>query len=67
MAANIAVGVLNVPHEWGWTYAMLSMLPAVFLVTDAGRSFGLDAFVAPSVGRAAARGNRVAWLVRWLM
>lgn len=67
MAANITVGILNVPHEWGWTYVMLIMLPAVFLLTDAGRSFGLDAFVVPRLDRAAAGGNRMAWLVRWLV
>ena len=67
MAANITVGILSVPHEWGWTYVMLIMLPAVFLLTDAGRSFGLDAFAASPVDRAAARGSRVARLVRWLM
>jgi thiosulfate dehydrogenase (quinone) large subunit len=67
MAANITLGILNVPHEWGWTYVMLIMLPAVFLFTDAGRSFGLDAFAAPHLDRAAARGSRMAWLVRWLL
>ena len=67
MAANITLGILNVPHEWGWTYVMLIMLAAVFLFTDAGRSFGLDAFATPYLDRAAARGNRTAWLVRWLM
>jgi uncharacterized membrane protein YphA (DoxX/SURF4 family) len=67
MAANITVGILNVPHEWGWTYVMLIMLPAVFLFTDAGRSFGLDAFLVPRLDRAAAGGNRMAWLVRWLV
>src|SRR5581483_1054892 len=39
MAANVTIGILSVPHEWGWTYAMLIMLPGVFLLTDAGRSF----------------------------
>jgi thiosulfate dehydrogenase [quinone] large subunit len=67
MAANITIGILNVPHEWGWTYVMLIMLPALFLLTDAGRSFGVDAFVAPRLDRAAANGNRVAWLIRWLV
>ena len=67
MAANITVGILNVPHEWGWTYVMLIVLPVVFLFSDAGRSFGLDAFAAPHLDRAAAHGNRIAWLVRWLM
>jgi hypothetical protein len=46
---------------------MLIMWPAVFLLTDAGRSFGLDAFVAPLLERAAARGSRVAWPIRWLV
>src|SRR6266511_2055883 len=36
MAANITVGILSVPHEWGSTYTMLIMFPAIFLLTDAG-------------------------------
>ena len=67
MAANITIGILGVPYEWGWTYVMLIMLPAIFLLTDAGRSFGVDAFVAPRLDRAADRGSRVARLVRWLV
>jgi hypothetical protein len=46
---------------------MLIMLAAMFLLTDAGRSFGMDAFVAPRLDRAAANGSRVARLVRWLV
>jgi len=67
MAANITVGILNVPHEWGWTYVMLIMLPAVFLLTGAGRSFGIDAFLAPRLDRAAEQGSGVARLIRWLV
>ena len=67
MAANITLGILSVPHEWGWTYVMLIMLPALFLLTDAGRSFGLDAFVAPLLETAAERGHRVARLLHWLV
>jgi thiosulfate dehydrogenase (quinone) large subunit len=67
MAANITIGILGVPHEWGWTYVMLIMLPVMFLLTDAGRSFGIDAFVAPFLDRRAEDGSRVAWLVRWLV
>jgi len=67
MAANITIGILNVPHEWGWTYVMLIMLPALFLLTDAGRSFGVDGFVAPRLEGAAAKGSRVAKLTRWLV
>jgi thiosulfate dehydrogenase (quinone) large subunit len=67
MAANLTIGLLNVPHEWFWTYAMLMMLPALFLLTDAGRSFGVDGFVAPVLDRAAARGSRLARFIRWLV
>lgn len=67
MAANITIGIVSVPHEWVWTYVMLMMLPAVFLLTDAGRSFGVDAFLVGPLDRAAARGNRLARVARWLL
>ena len=67
MAANITIGILNVPHEWGWTYTMLIVFPVLFLLMDAGRSFGVDAFLAPRLERGAADGSRLAWLIRWLV
>src|SRR5215469_7728559 len=67
MAANITIGILNVPHEWGWTYTMLIMFPVLFLLTDAVRSFGVDAVRAPPLDRAAADGSRRARLIRWLV
>src|SRR5258705_6295099 len=67
MAANITIGILGVPHEWGWTYVMLIMLPVIFLLTDAGRSVVLDGFVAPRLHRAADHGSRIAPLIRWLV
>ena len=67
MAANITIGILSVPNEWGWTYTMLIMLPVIFLLTDAGRSFGVDAFVAPVLDDRAAAGSRLARLLRWLV
>jgi thiosulfate dehydrogenase (quinone) large subunit len=67
MAANITIGILSVPNEWGWTYTMLIMLPVLFLLTGAGRSFGLDAFLAPPLEHAAERGNALARLARWLV
>jgi len=66
MAANITIGILSVPHEWVWTYVMLIMFAAVFLLTGAGRSIGVDAFLGPRLEQAGARGNRVARLLAWL-
>jgi len=67
MALNITIGIVSVPHEWVWTYVMLIMLPVLFLFTDAGRSFGVDAFLAPRLDRAADAGHRLARVVRWLV
>jgi uncharacterized membrane protein YphA (DoxX/SURF4 family) len=66
MAANITIGILNVPHEWGWTYTMLITLAAIFLLTGAGRSLGVDAFLGPKLEEAGARGSRLAKLLSWL-
>jgi len=66
MAANITIGILSVPHEWVWTYVMLIMFAAVFLLTGAGRSIGVDAFLGPRLEQAGGRGNRVARLLAWL-
>ena len=67
MAANITIGILSVPHEWVWTYTMLIMFPVLFLLTDAGRSLGVDAYLAPRLDRAAAGGSRLARMMRWLV
>ena len=66
MAANITIGILSVPHEWGWTYTMLIMLPALFLLTGAGRSIGVDTFLGPRLDQAGAQGNRLAKLLSWI-
>src|SRR3989475_13089296 len=60
MAANITIGILSVPHEWGWAYTMLLMFPVLFLLPAAGRSFAVDAFLVPPLNRAAAGGDHVA-------
>jgi hypothetical protein len=67
MAVNITIGILSVPHEWGWTYTMLIAFPVLFLLTDAGRSLGVDAFLAPPLDRSAESGSRLARLIRWLV
>ena len=42
MAVNLGVGLLDVPGEWPWSYAMLAMWHGLFFVTDAGRVWGVD-------------------------
>ncbi len=42
MAINLGVGLLEVPGEWPWSYAMLAMWHGLFFVTDAGRVWGVD-------------------------
>ena len=45
---------------------MLIMFAAIFLLTGAGRSFGVDAFLGPRLEDAGARGNRAARVLSWL-
>ncbi len=42
LAINLGVGLLEVPGEWPWSYAMLAMWHGLFLVSGAGRLWGLD-------------------------
>jgi hypothetical protein len=57
MALNLGIGLLEVPGEWPWSYIMLAMWQGVFLVTGAGRLWGVDAWL-----RRRWPGSRV---VRW--
>ncbi len=66
MAANVTIGILSVPHEWGWTYTMMIVLALLFLLTGAGRSVGIDALLGPRLDRAAGGGSRIARLLGWL-
>jgi uncharacterized membrane protein YphA (DoxX/SURF4 family) len=43
LAVNLGIGLLEVPGEWPWSYAMLAMWHGLFFVTRAGRVWGLDA------------------------
>src|SRR5262249_34306368 len=64
MAANVTIGILSVPHGGGWPYVMFLPMPTLLLLPDAGRSFGVDAWIAPRLE--ASRGP-VARLIRWLV
>jgi thiosulfate dehydrogenase [quinone] large subunit len=45
MSINLGVGLLEVPGEWPWSYVMLGMWHGTFLVTAAGRLWGVDAWL----------------------
>jgi len=42
MAVNLGIGLLEVPGDWPWRYALLAMWHGLFFVTDAGRAWGVD-------------------------
>lgn len=46
MSLNLGVGLLEVPGEWPWSYAMLAMWHGLFIVTGPGRVWGVDQFLA---------------------
>lgn len=45
MSINLGLGLLEVPGEWPWSYAMMAMWHGTFLVTGAGRFLGLDSWL----------------------
>jgi uncharacterized membrane protein YphA (DoxX/SURF4 family) len=45
MSINLGIGLLEVPGEWPWSYAMLAMWHGLFLVAAAGRLWGVDAWL----------------------
>lgn len=45
MALNLGLGLLEVPGEWPWSYVMLAMWHGLFLVSGAGRIFGVDGWL----------------------
>lgn len=45
MAINLGIGLLEVPGEWPWSYVMLAMWQAIFVVAGAGRIFGVDGWL----------------------
>jgi thiosulfate dehydrogenase (quinone) large subunit len=55
--AQLAIGLSAVPHEWYWTYVMLTVLCALPMLTGSGRFLGLDRFIYPRLEQLAARGG----------
>ncbi len=53
MALNLWLGLYRAPYEWPWTYFFLIVVMVTFAVFRAGRSLGVDSFLArrPAGGR----------------
>jgi uncharacterized membrane protein YphA (DoxX/SURF4 family) len=45
MSINLGLGLLEVPGEWPWSYAMMAMWHGTFFITNAGRLAGVDAWL----------------------
>jgi len=44
--AQLWLGLYRQPEEWPWLYVFLIFVQGFFVVTNAGRSLGLDAVIA---------------------
>jgi thiosulfate dehydrogenase (quinone) large subunit len=62
MSAQLMVGLANIPNpfEWEWSYILMVLLSILMFGLAPGRILGLDAFLRPRLGAAAARGSRMA-------
>lgn len=45
MSVNLGVGLLDVPGEWPWSYAMMAMWHGAILVAGAGAVWGVDGWL----------------------
>ncbi|HET9299065.1 MAG TPA: hypothetical protein VFO11_03920 [Candidatus Polarisedimenticolaceae bacterium] len=65
MAANLWLGLYRSPAEWPWTYFFLLVVNGTFAVYRAGRSLGVDAWLAGRLSEATlgARARRLVELV----
>jgi hypothetical protein len=66
MGINLFIGLTAVPHEWDWTYLMLPMLNAAFIVIG-GRFVGLDAWLYPRFKRLVNGGNPLGRILAWFV
>ena len=67
LSLNLWLGLYNVPHEWGWTYAFMALLMGFLIATRAGRALGADALVGPQLTqRLLPQNPRLAQLVEWV-
>lgn len=59
---NLYFGLAKAPYEFDWSYGMMMGLGFIFMLTGAGRVWGLDQWLRPRLRRQIAAGNRLARL-----
>ncbi len=64
MSINLFIGLTAVPNEWDWTYLMLIIANAIFVIVG-GRYVGLDAILNPRLRKWADSGSRLARVLAW--
>jgi uncharacterized membrane protein YphA (DoxX/SURF4 family) len=64
MAAQLFIGLANIPspYEWEWSYGQMLLLALLMFGLAPGRFLGIDALLRRRLGPAAARGSRLAKL-----
>lgn len=60
---NLYFGLAKAPYEFDWSYGMMMALGLIFMLTGAGRVWGLDAWLRPRLRRQIDSGNRFARLL----
>lgn len=45
LSINLGIGLLDVPGEWPWSYAMMVMLHGLVLLAASGRAWGVDTWL----------------------
>lgn len=62
---NLLIGLYNDPTEWAWTYLAIICAHAMFAITQAGRSLGLDNLIAQRQVPLLSDDRPLARVVRW--
>ncbi len=62
---SIAVQAFNVPGEWYWIWALLTLPQSCFAASGAGRVWGLDGWLTPAIETRARAGGAWARILRW--
>ena len=63
----VGLAGLALVGEWEWSYNWMPVMAIVLLTVGAGRWLGVDQLLLPRFQAAAAKGNRLAGALAWLM